>query len=107
MAADVHFAPDAEELEAIQARQSEGLRRKNVLRSVMGSGEGREFVTTLLADSYQDQPVADLDPLRMMQRASVRDFGLSIASELQSVCPELLALAMREEHDRNTDRNSA
>ena len=43
----------------------------------------------------------------MMQRASVRDFGLSIASELQSVCPELLALAMREEHDRNTDRNSA
>ena len=94
---DPHFEPDAEELEQIQLQESAALRRRNVLRAVMGTREGRDFVLSLFEDTHQSRPIASLDPLQLMQRAAVRDYGLSLRSEIQSVCPDLLALAERGE----------
>jgi hypothetical protein len=100
-ATDMHFAEPGE-LEEIQRREFAALRRQNTLRGVMGSGEGRDFVMSLFAETYQSQPIASLDPLQMMQRVAVRDFGLSLRNEIQLTCPDLLTLAERESNDRSS-----
>jgi hypothetical protein len=72
--------------------------RHNLLRTIMGTEEGREFVMDLLTR------VLLLDRHISADQIGVRNVGIALWSEFNRECPEQLVAAQVEHNDRAEHR---
>ena len=91
------------------ARQAE-LRRQQVVRELMSTRDGREWVWDKIADCGVFSKVSIGDPHMLAMFTGHRNAGVDLLNEVMLFCPDNFILAMRENNERHapsdTDRRS-
>lgn len=74
--------------------------RATVLRNVMASIDGREWIFELLQLCHVYETSWSPDPLRMAANEGERNVGLQLIGQIQVCCPEAYLQMMKEAKDR-------
>lgn len=77
--------------------------RAEIVKNLMSSIPGRDYVWSKLAAAHMFVTSFSSDPLQMAFAEGERNQGLSLLNDIMGHCPEQFILAMREQNER---RNS-
>ena len=101
---------NAGERKDIRRREKEAkladLNRGEVLRNLMSTVPGREWVWNRLASANVFVVSAPIDALQMAFREGERNQGILLLNDVMQWCPDEFILAMREANERRSNDNA-
>lgn len=80
--------------------------RQEVLRSLMSTKPGRDYVASQLAQSNTFHTPFNADPIVMAFQCGEQNSGFRLMAEVLEVCPEYFIQMMRETNERSNTSGS-
>ena len=104
--ADLSFGGEANTKSQKKRVQRARQKREKILRTVMGSPEGRSFVWQLLSDAGVTRVTFAQCPYQTAFNEGQRNLGNKVFSEVLTMCPDLYQIAVKEANsfkEKDTD----